>query len=880
MDTQPRQDYGLPLLSMHVLLRLSLACVLMTLSPPQSQADAYEDAIALYLSGDYQKSLIICEDQLAEADSFKEKWYLLGIDAAMATGAYQKAQVILEDGLEDRRVSGIKLYPAGHRVALFNQQDQAAKDYLEKSVPYINSVRYSNVAADSLVYLGRAALKLEVDPRVVLEVFYDPGMKATPPLREAFLAAADLALEKEDYAVAESTTQQGLIHFPEDADLLYRWARALAGSGNDQMGPTLNRALESNPHHVPSMLMLVDHSIDAEQNDQAIEVLDRILEVNPNQPEAWAYKAIMAHLDGNSELETTCRERALKHYQKNPEIDHLIGKKLSQKYRFKEGATYQEAALALEQAFRPAQLQLSQDLLRLGDEAQGWALADDIHNKDGYNITAYNLVQLKEVIDGFKSMENDDFILRMDAAEAAIFGNQVMDLLMEAKQTLQEKYEVELDHPITVEMFPNQSDFGVRTFGMPHNPGFLGVCFGDVITANSPSSAIAHSSNWKAVLWHEFCHVITLNMTHNKMPRWLSEGISVFEELERDPSWGQHMNADYRQRILRGSMTPIDELSGAFLNANTDQDMQFAYYQSSLVVAFIVEQHGHEALRQTLHELGLGTPINQALATHTKALDLLDAEFRQWASQRAKDLAPTLNWDEPDPDIVRGQAIETLLKATPNNYYHLMSAAREFAAKQDWAKVVEITDTLIEAYPEHRGLDGSLYLGSRAHAALGHLDREWELLKALCQIDGDIPDAYQRLMELAASRQDWDSVATAARKFLAVNPLTPKPYQSLAIALEALQEIEGAIDARQTLIKLNPLDPAKAHYDLARLLKSTSPEASRKHTLLALEEAPRYQEAQKLLLDLVGKGAQGLSAPNQQKSSPLPQQDSTIEPEA
>ncbi|NBQ23625.1 MAG: hypothetical protein EBU26_05065 [Verrucomicrobia bacterium] len=63
-------------------------------------------------------------------------------------------------------------------------------------------------------------------------------------------------------------------------------------------------------------------------------------------------------------------------------------------------------------------------------------------------------------------------------------------------------------------------------------------------------------------------------------------------------------------------------------------------------------------------------------------------------------------------------------------------------------------------------------------------------------------------------------------------------------------------------------------------MKSTSPEASRKHTLLALEEAPRYQEAQKLLLDLVGKGAQGQSAPNQQKSSPLPQQDSTIEPEA
>ena len=43
--------------------------------------------------------------------------------------------------------------------------------------------------------------------------------------------------------------------------------------------------------------------------------------------------------------------------------------------------------------------------------------------------------------------------------------------------------------------------------------GFLGVCFGSVITANSPASQSASPANWQSVLWHEFCHVVTLQKT-------------------------------------------------------------------------------------------------------------------------------------------------------------------------------------------------------------------------------------------------------------------------------------------------------------------------------------------------------------------------------
>lgn len=52
-----------------------------------------------------------------------------------------------------------------------------------------------------------------------------------------------------------------------------------------------------------------------------------------------------------------------------------------------------------------------------------------------------------------------------------------------------------------MEIFDSQKGL-VRTFGMPDDPGYLGVCFGRVVTANSPAANKASPVNWEAVLWH------------------------------------------------------------------------------------------------------------------------------------------------------------------------------------------------------------------------------------------------------------------------------------------------------------------------------------------------------------------------------------------
>ena len=128
-----------------------------------------------------------------------------------------------------------------------------------------------------------------------------------------------------------------------------------------------------------------------------------------------------------------------------------------------------------------------------------------------YDVTAFNLSTLHDQMAKFQTLTNANFIVHMSPLEAGLYGDRVLDLLSRARATLTRKYGVELTKPTVVDIFPEQKDFAVRTFGMPDNPGYLGVCFGSVITANSPASQAPNPANWEDVLWHEFCHVVTLD---------------------------------------------------------------------------------------------------------------------------------------------------------------------------------------------------------------------------------------------------------------------------------------------------------------------------------------------------------------------------------
>ena len=62
----------------------------------------------------------------------------------------------------------------------------------------------------------------------------------------------------------------------------------------------------------------------------------------------------------------------------------------------------------------------------------------------------------------------------------------------------------------------------------------------------------------------------------------------------------------------------------------------------------------------------------------------------------------------------------------------------------------------------------------------------------------------------------------------------------------------GVLGHRRLAI-MDPEDPAEVHFRLAQLLQKQKPAIARKHVLLALEAAPRFRAAHRLLLQLVNQ---------------------------
>ena len=809
-------------------------------------AQSVEDTQKQFLRGDYETVIGAAQKKVRDG-AYQDDWRILLVKSQLATGRYNEAYTNAMTGAADSSYN-LSLRLLARQSALYHNDAAGARRQLAEMKQLIER-RFGDFQNDDAPALGQALLLLGVEPRLVLDNCFRRAETMNSPSREAFLATGQLALDKHDSALAADAFRAGLKKFPDDPDMESGLARAFESGGQEEMLRHIDAALAANPRHVPSLLALANYLIDAEEYDQAGQQLALALKVNPHCPEALAYRAVLALLRNDAAGAKRDRASALEFWRANPVVDYLIGRKLAQKYRFEEASAEQKQALDFDPAYLPARRELAEDLLRLGRDAEGWEMAQEAHKQDSYDVTLYNLATLRDQMSKYQTLTNADFIVEMTAREAALYGDRVLDLLNRAKATLCGKYGVELTHPTRVEIFSEQKDFAVRTFGMPGNPGYLGVCFGSVITANSPASQAPNPANWEDVLWHEFCHVVTLHDTRNRMPRWLSEGISVFEERQANPAWGERMNLAYREMILDGKLTPLGQLSGAFLAPKSNGDLLFAYYESSLVVEFLTRERGLETLKAILRDLGGGQEINRAIAARTVPLPELEKQFTAFARAQAGALAPGADLAKPPHDEEEAWNL-----IHPNNYYQRMRRARQLMDDKNWAAARPLLESAAASYAGERRADNPLWLLAVTERNLNDTKAELSALKKLAARETDFVELYLRLIELSLAGKDWALAAKYADLLLAVNPLMTAPYAALAQAEEPLGHDEQAIQAYRKLLLLEPVDPAGAHYQLARLLHAgghAEAEAKR-HVLQALEEAPRFREAQRLLLQIEG----------------------------
>ncbi len=837
---------------------------------PTSNAADFDDAKKLYRTGRYDECIEICKTEV-ERGVWYESWSRLLIETYLTTGQYVEAQSVYEEAIERYSLSlrlrllGIETYRMNDNTIEASKQQSVIPDLLDRM-----PARYTG--RDELVPLGKYFLMTGEDARKVLEICFDEAIKEDPDMVEAYVASAELAIEKRDDKVATQTLEKAAKLDPNDPQIAFLQAKAWIASDSEKASQHLQRAFELNDRHVPSLLFKADMEIDSEDFDEANKTLDVALGVNPNNPIAWALRASIAHLQGRYEDEGKARHSALQPWSLNPEVDFTIGRKLSQHYRFAESIQYQVRALKMDADYLPAKSQLAQDMLRSGNTENGWRLIEEVRARDPYDVATFNLRRLEEELKKFHTIEILGFVIRMDPTEATIYGDSVVELLTQVRSVLTKKYAIELQEPVYVEIFPKQKDFAIRTFGMPGGQGFLGVCFGQLITANSPASQGTTPSNLHGVLWHEYCHVVTLQKTKNKMPRWLSEGISVYEERQRDPTWGQSMDTMYRQMILSEDLTPVSKLSSAFLNAKTPMHLQFAYFESSMVIEYLIEKYGLDVLKRILDDLAVGMPINESLKRYTNSLEALDAEFAQYARRKAESFAPDIDYTEEDfPERPNIENLESWLAEHPNHYQALEQTAAHWISEKAWDKATGILERMQKLNPDdgrESGLYGMLAAVSRAQEKF---DAERAFLKELASRNSDCLDALERLIQLDRDRNDWTSVAQWCNRVLQVNPLLPSIQSVAAEAAEKTGDAKSAQRAFQAQLALQPVDPSAVHYHLAKSYLSLDEiEKARRHVLMALEESPRYQEALELLLAIQDRTKPQNSPPAETPGESLP----------
>jgi tetratricopeptide (TPR) repeat protein len=369
-------------------------------------------------------------------------------------------------------------------------------------------------------------------------------------------------------------------------------------------------------------------------------------------------------------------------------------------------------------------------------------------------------------------------------------------------------------------------------------PGFgaLGVTFGYTIAMDSPSGRPPGQYHWASTLWHEMSHVFTLAMTDSRVPRWFTEGIAVYEETAVNPEWGDRLGPDELAAIRERQLLPVASLDRGFIHPSRPQQIPVSYFQAGRICGYITKKWGWDAILAMLHDYAQGADTPTVFS---RELKLEPADFdRQFLAEIEAETKPIL--DHLDE-----------WKKSARELADMASKAEKSKDQPAIEKALQLGRSIENWYPEYVE-DGSVYESLAAlylargdrNAAIGEL---WRYVRA----GGRSPARIELLAANLVDAGRQTEAAAALDRLNYIYPMDPEQHQKLGGLWLDQGNAAGAIREYRAVLARNPIDPAQAHYNLARAYRSNRQEdLARDEVLAALEIAPGFRPAQKLLLEL------------------------------
>jgi tetratricopeptide (TPR) repeat protein len=589
---------------------------------------------------------------------------------------------------------------------------------------------------------------------------------------------------------------------------------------------------------IEAHLLSARMDLDEGRHDSAERSLNTALKLadEQKQPPLEAYE-LMAALDllRGDEKAARWTERSLAYNPRYGGVYETLAHYEIMRRRYKEATEWLRRAVSVQPDRWSSYAELGVNLLRLGDIDGSRMALERAYSGDPYSATTVNTLRVLDKLKDFSAerMSKPDVLTRLDKKEADALRPYVEEVARKSIATFSRRYGFEPREPVTIELYPDHDDFAVRTAGLP-GIGLLGVTFGYLVAMDSPSGRAMGDFHWGSTLWHEMAHVFTLSLTDHRVPRWLSEGISVFEEWRTGPTPGIAVSSRALDVFRDGKFLPVASLDEGFIRPDYKDQIQVSYMQSGLVCYFIEQRYGFDKLVELLRQFTRDTNTGAAV----------EATFKM----------PSADFDKEFSAFLKTRFASIL--ENPKEWETLMSEAHAAAAKQDWPAVIKPAKRAVEIFPDYT-LSGSPYLLlARAYDETGKRPDAIKALQKYRELGGWDPSALRKLAGWLDEAGQGPQALEVMSALLLIEPLDASLHVKLGERFDAAGQPTESLREYKVLLALDAHDNATAHFGMARALNTLgNREESRQHLLEALETAPHFRPAQDLLLDITGKPA-------------------------
>jgi len=586
------------------------------------------------------------------------------------------------------------------------------------------------------------------------------------------------------------------------------------------------KAREADPKNVAAIELLARLYLEDSDGKKAAETADEAIKADPDALDAMAVHAaieILADRPAKAWLQKIAAVNP--HYGEAP---LAIARLLVLNRRYDEAIDYYKQALALNPNLQAARSELGIQQMRVGDTAEAYRNLEAAYNAHYRNAPTYNSLNLLDSFKHFEFFRTPRVVLMLDKKEADLLRPYVERETLRALDAYEKKYGLKLPGPVQVEMYPNHPDFEIRTMGLP-GLGALGVTFDLSVAMDSPSSRTPGSFHWASTLWHELSHVYVLQATHHRVPRWFTEGVAVHEETAVNPEWGDRVTPEILKAIQEHMLLPVNQLDRGFIRPSYPHQVIVSYFQAGRIIDYITDRWGWPKILEMTRAFAADQPTPDVIANVLGISgEQFDKEFDAWLrKEHATPLANFDAWRKAMPELAKAaqagnvDAVRKLAPELVKEYPDFVEAgcAYEYLAAL-YEKTGESADLI-------RVLEQYMHMGGRSPAML---------------------------KQLASAHEKEGRTAAAAATLARLNWIAPNDedlHRRLGGLYAAMKQWNRAVDEFRALVASRPIDAPAAHFQLAQALKESNRlDEAQDEVMAALESAPNYRPAQKLLLEL------------------------------